>query len=65
MFRHPTYSPKGLTMTTKSAPKSPTKAPLFTEADLPKNRSKATPAKGKAPPPKPAKASASKGKGSR
>ena len=43
----------------KTAPKSPSKAPLFTKADLPKNRSSAPPAKGKAPPP------ASKGKGSK
>ena len=40
----------------KSAPKSPTKAPLFTKADLPKNRSNA-------PPPKSGKAPAPKGKG--
>jgi hypothetical protein len=44
---------KGLLPMAKSAPKSPTKAPLFTKADLPKNRSNAPPpSKGKAPAPK-------------
>jgi hypothetical protein len=51
---------KGLRPMAKNAPKAPSKAPLFTKADLPKNRSSAPPAKGgKAPPP------ASKGKGSK